>query len=450
MTARNLPVDAGRLWDDVMALAAITEPDRPYTRRAFTPRFLEGRAFLARRFAEAGLQVRIDPAGNLIGRRPGRVPGSGTILIGSHSDTVLDGGRFDGAAGVIAALEAARALAEAGQALDHDLEVVDCLAEEANVYGVSCIGSRALAGRLTPELLAYAEPGGESVAQAIARMGGDPGRIAAARRGEVACFLELHIEQGRVLESEGVDVGVVSGIVGILRVELLVEGRADHAGTTPMALRADALCAAAAAILAVRAQAQALAGEGSGYFAATVGVIEVVPNAANVIPATARLVIDARAARREVMERFAAWVETALPPVVAGAGARLARSAVLSDSRNVDSDPGLCAILAESAQALGFSCRDITSGAGHDAAMLSWVAPSAMIFTPCRAGRSHCAEEWVEPEQLAAGAAVLHEAVLRFDRAKRGEDALSAEARAAPAPNSQNEEISRIRPPPAG
>jgi len=412
----NLPVNAQRLWADVMALAEITDPGEPYTRRAFTARFLEGRAFLARRFAEAGLLARIDPAGNLIGRRPGQTPGKGVILIGSHSDTVPGGGRFDGVAGVAAALEIARALSEQGLTLDHDLEVIDCLAEEANVYGVSCVGSRGLTGGLTPEMLAYSEPSGETVGQALARMGGDPQAIGEARRTDIAAFVELHIEQGRVLESERLDIGVVRSIVGILRVELLIEGRADHAGTTPMTLRADALCGAAAAILATRGKAEALAAAGEGYFAATIGVIEIAPNAANVVPASARLVIDARAERSETMERFSAWAEAELPRLVADAGTRLARMTILSDSRHAAADPGLCAIIAQAADSLGLSWREMASGAGHDAAMLSCIAPMAMIFTPCRDGRSHCAEEWTEPGQLAAGAAVMLETVLRIDR----------------------------------
>jgi N-carbamoyl-L-amino-acid hydrolase len=413
----NLGVDQSRLWDDLMALADITDPGEPYTRRAFTPRFLEGRAFLARRFAEAGLSVSIDAAGNLIGRRQGRTPGRGVIMIGSHSDTVAGGGRFDGAAGVIAALEVARSLKERGIELEHDLEVIDCLAEEANVYGVSCIGSRALAGRLSAEMLAYREPAGESVAQAIARVGGDAARIAQARRDDIAAFLELHIEQGRVLESEGVDIGVVRAIVGILRVELTVEGRADHAGTTPMPLREDALCGAAAAILAVRRKAEELAGAEAGYFAATVGVIDNAPNAANVVPASARLVIDARAERRETMQGFAAWIEAELLREVAAFRARLARIAILSDSTHAAADPKLCAVLAESASALGITWREMASGAGHDAAWLSRIAPAAMIFTPCREGRSHCAQEWAEPDEIGAGAAVMLEAVVRIDRA---------------------------------
>lgn len=419
MMRLNLPINSQRLWDDVMALAEITDPGEPYTRRAFTLRFLEGRAFLARRFAEAGLEVRTDPAGNLIGRRAGRRPDKGVILIGSHSDTVPCGGRFDGVAGVVAALEIARSLDDQGARLDHDLEVIDFLAEEANVYGVSCIGSRGLAGQLTPEMLAYMEPGGETVAQAVMRMGGDAGRVAEARRNDIVAFLEMHIEQGQVLESETIDLGVVTSIAGILRIELVVEGRADHAGTTPMPLRSDALCGAAAAILSVRDQARALAELGEGYFAATVGVIEITPNAANVVPASARLVVDARAERRDLTQRFSRWAEDELPRIVAGSGARLARISVLSDSPLAIADPRLCAILAEASSSLGLSSREMASGAGHDAAIVSRIAPMAMIFTPCREGRSHCAEEWAEPEQLAAGAAVMFESVLRIDRATK-------------------------------
>ena len=419
MTRANLPVDSARLWADVMALADITEPDRPYTRAAFTPRFLDGRAFLRARFEEAGLATRIDVAGNLIARRVGQRPGSGVILIGSHSDTVPSGGRFDGVAGVIAALEVARSLDERGEALDHDLEIVDFLAEEMNPYSVSCVGSRGLAGRLSAEMLAYAGPGGETVAAALRRIGGDPDRIAEARRKDIIAFVELHIEQGRVLESERIDIGIVGGIAGIMRLELVVEGRADHAGTTPMALRADALYGAAEIIRAVRRKAEALAAAGQGYFAATIGVIEAAPNAANVVPASARLVVDARAERRETMERFAAWAKETLPSVAAETKTRLARIAVLSDAREASADPALKQQLAEAADSLGLSWREMASGAGHDAAHISYIAPMAMIFTPCREGRSHCAEEWVEPDQLAAGAAVMLEAVRRIDRLHR-------------------------------
>ncbi len=163
MAATNLPLDATRLWADVMALAEITDPERPYTRRSFTPLFLEGRAFLARRFAEAGLAVRIDTAGNLIGRLDGADPPLGVIAIGSHSDTVLSGGRFDGIAGVATALEVVRALREKGERLCHPIEVVDFLAEEPSEYGLSCIGSRGMAGALDAAQTIFARLLGEKI-----------------------------------------------------------------------------------------------------------------------------------------------------------------------------------------------------------------------------------------------------------------------------------------------
>ncbi len=159
MSARNLPVDAARIAADIEALAEITEPGRPYTRRAFSPLFLKGRAYIEARMKAAGLETRIDAGGNLIGRRPGKNPARGTIMLGSHSDTVPDGGRFDGIAGVIAALEVARSLADQGITLEHDLEIADFLAEEVSIFGVSCIGSRGMTGQLPDAWLARQQDG---------------------------------------------------------------------------------------------------------------------------------------------------------------------------------------------------------------------------------------------------------------------------------------------------
>ena len=169
---RNLPVDTGRIEADIEALAKITEPGRPWTRRAFSPLFLEGRSYVERRMREAGLHTRIDPAGNLIGRRAGQVPGKGTLMIGSHSDTVPDGGRFDGIAGLISALEVARTLSDKGIELDHDLEIVDFLAEEVSVFGVSCIGSRGMTGQRPSEWLSR-QADGRSLAAGICEVGGN-------------------------------------------------------------------------------------------------------------------------------------------------------------------------------------------------------------------------------------------------------------------------------------
>ena len=415
MSVGNLPLDADRLWDDVMALSAITEPDRPFTRRSFTPRFLEGRAFLAARFTAAGLAVRIDGAGNLIGRREGSDPHAGTIMLGSHSDTVPSGGRFDGIAGVIAALEIARALRDSGTQLRHTLEVVDFLAEEPSDFGLSCVGSRGMVGQLGPGHLGMVGPAGEKLAEALQRVGGDPKLVGAMTRRDVRAFFELHIEQGPVLEARNIDLGIVSGIVGITRLEIVFEGGADHAGTAPMDLRRDALVAAADVVTAIRRHAEHLANEKSGYFVATVGCLDVIPNAANVVPQRVRLVVDARSSHRPMTERFVAAIDQASCESAKAARVERAVFERLSDTMPVDCAPGLQALLVAGAQAFGFSTMPLASGAGHDAAFVAQIAPVAMVFVPCRGGKSHAPEEWAERNAIAAGATTIMEAVRCFD-----------------------------------
>jgi len=418
VTTANLPVNQDRLWQDVMMLAEITEPGKPYTRRSFTPMFLQGRDWLKARFKAAGLDTRIDAGGNLIGRRTGAKRGVGAIVVGSHSDTVPSGGRFDGTVGVLAGLEMARALQEAGHDLEHDLEIIDCLAEEVSAFGISCVGSRAIAGILTEEMLAYQGPGGERLAQAIVRMGGNPQGLSHAKRSDITAFLELHIEQGPVLESEHIDVGIVETIAGITRLELTITGRADHAGTTPFSLRSDALVAGARAILAIQRIAAEMAEADEGYFVATTGEIHAEPNAANVVPGRVRLIIDARAEKRPTMQRFVSRITGEMPALVVASGAELCSIATLSDAPPAHGDSGLCAVLMDAAERLGLTHRRMTSGAGHDAAHFSRIAPAAMVFTPCRGGRSHCPEEWAEPGEIAAGAAIILNAVLAIDRIK--------------------------------
>lgn len=410
-------INGARLWGDLMALGEITEPGQPYTRRSFSAKFVEGREWLAARFRDAGLVVRIDAGGNLIGRRTGRSPDAATIMLGSHSDSVPGGGRFDGMAGILAGLEIARALEDAGVALEHALEVVDFLAEEPSEFGLSCIGSRAMAGALEEGQLGQAGPGGETLRTAIERVGGAPGRIDSARRRDIRAFMELHIEQGPILEARGLDVGIVTAIVGITRLEIRFVGEAAHAGTAPMHGRRDAAVAAAEFVLAVRELARALDARGEGYFVATAGVVDVRPNAANVVPGEARLVIDARCENAPLMKRFVDGLRKRAVEIAAESSTELAGFQVLSDNDPADCDPGLQQVLLESAATVGCSVMSMASGAGHDAAFVSRVAPSAMIFVPCLGGRSHCPQEWSEPAQLATGTEVMFEAVLRIDRA---------------------------------
>ena len=412
MKRNNPPVDAIRIASDIDALAAITEPGRPWTRRAFTPTFLEGRAWLRSRMEAAGLAVRLDAAGNMIGLRRGRRPELGTLMLGSHSDTVPDGGRFDGIAGVIAGLEVVRALSDAGIALEHDLELVDFLAEEVSIFGVSCIGSRGMTGQLPDEWLArrFDE---RSLAAAIEEIGGAPQAL--EPRKDIAAFLELHIEQGPVLETSGEAIGVVTAIAGITRIEIVVDGRPDHAGTTPMTHRADALVAAAGLVIAIRRKAELLAA-GPAHFTATVGEFDIAPGAANVVPGYARLLVDARASERETMAGFLDW----LSAQVVDAGATMQ---VISDNPPAPTSGWLCDRLDEAASSLELPVRRMVSGAGHDTAWMSTVATAAMIFVPCAGGRSHCPEEWAEAADIARGASVLFATIQELDRQPRTQTA---------------------------
>jgi N-carbamoyl-L-amino-acid hydrolase len=409
-------IDRDRLWDDIMALGAITDPARPYTRRSFSALFLDGRDWLRRRFHEAGLATHIDAAGNLIGQREGTDPTLGTIVIGSHSDSVPSGGRFDGMAGVVAGLAITRDLRAHGIALRHNLEIVDFLAEEPSEYGISCVGSRALAGMLSPANLALRNKQDETLETAVTRMGGDPSRLDGAIRADIAAAFELHIEQGPVLEARKLDVGIVTSIVGITRIEITFQGTAGHAGTTPMTLRRDPLIAAAGLIGWIRDTAAAFAARERGHFVATTGIVEVLPNASNVIPKTARIVIDARSEDRELMEEFCRLLD--VESVHAALAANVDRLGLerLSDSMPAACDSALRSLLRDSAAVLGCSSMEMASGAGHDMAFISLIAPAAMVFIPCKGGRSHTPEEWTTPDQLALGTEVMLDAILRFDR----------------------------------
>lgn len=418
MNRRNFPVSAERIAADLDALAGLTEPGRPYTRRAFTPLHLEGRSFLLDKFRMAGLVPHVDEGGNLIGRRTGKNPDLGTLMLGSHSDTVPDGGRFDGIAGVIAALEVARTLFEQGIQLEHNLEIVDFLAEEVSIFGVSCIGSRAMAG-IRPEEWLSREVDGQTLSDGIVRAGGDPTTQDA--RSDIRAFLELHIEQGPVLEAERLSIGVVTAIAGITRIEVKIEGRADHAGTTPMDRRADALVAASRFVLDIEALARTMA-SGKAHFAATVGEFALLPNAANVVPSHVRLLIDIRAERPDDAGIFASALRRTAAEISAGSGTAIALNPI-SEAAAVPMNSYLQDVLADIAGAIGEGHRRLASGAGHDAAFLARVAPAGMIFIPCRGGRSHAAEEFAETDDIALGASVLLETVKRLDKEMSAETA---------------------------
>ena len=413
------PIDSDRLWNDLMALAALTDPDKPFTRRSFSPLFLQGRDWLKQRFEAAGLTVRLDAAANLIGRLEGTQPGAPTLMLGSHSDTVPSGGRFDGPAGVLAALEVVRAMNAAGYRPRHSIEVVDFLAEEPSEYGVSCVGSRAMAGVLDDRMLQFTNASGETLSAAMTRVGADVAHLDRARRSDIAGYLELHIEQGVVLQDNKIDLGLVTAIVGITRVEVIFEGAADHAGTTLMQYRRDASLAAAQLVLFVAAQAREFAGRRQGHFVATTGVQEIQPNAANVVPGRARLIFDIRAETDALADEFVSALDRESKAAAERFSVRRSQFATLSSTRTTHCDRHLLDRLDQGARSLGLSTMPLASGAGHDAAFVARIAPSAMLFIPCRDGKSHAPEEWTEAHQVAAGAATLYEAVRLLDGQNR-------------------------------
>lgn len=410
-------VNPDRLWGHIEALSRLTDPDRPWTRRSFTPRFLEGRDYVARAFRDAGLDVSIDAGGNLIGRRAGVDPAAKPILIGSHSDTVPSGGRYDGILGVMAALEAAQSLAEAGVTLRHPLEVCDFLAEEPSEFGLSCIGSRALAGVLNAEMLAMTRPDGMTLREGLRFVGGDPEAVMSVARGpgSIAAYVEVHIEQGRILENERIDLGIVTDIVGIARWRVTVSGQADHAGATPMPLRRDALVGAAALIRRAYDMASARARDAQPLVA-TFGQIAISPNAANAVPGEAVMTLEARCGDEARMAGFC----DALLAASAGDLAALqvsARAEKISHAAPTPCAQEIRAAIRDAGAALSLSTRELPSGAGHDGVWLSRLGPVGMIFTPCREGRSHAPEESMTKAEAVAGARALAETTRRLDAA---------------------------------
>jgi beta-ureidopropionase / N-carbamoyl-L-amino-acid hydrolase len=411
----TVAISSDRLWARIEALSRITDPDRPWTRRSFSPLFLKGREWLANEFRAGGLETSIDAAGNLVGRLAGSDPNLKPIVTGSHSDTVPSGGRYDGILGVIAGLEVAQSLVERGERLRHPLEIYDFLAEEPSEFGLSCIGSRALAGMLSDDMLNLRRPDGMTLREGLAYVGGNPERLASVRRSSdgTAAYVEVHIEQGRVLEQENVAIGIVIDIVGIHRERITVVGQADHAGATPMPLRADALVGAARIVETVYARAFALSG-GDKPLVATIGKLDVRPNAANAVPGEVEMVLEVRCGDEAATQTFPTDLIEEVRPSLEALGLDILVEP-LSHASPTPCAPIVRDAIGAAASALGLSSRDLPSGAGHDGVFVAQTGPIGMIFVPCRDGRSHAPEESIEPHQAADGARVLFETVRRLD-----------------------------------
>jgi N-carbamoyl-L-amino-acid hydrolase len=411
-----IEINADRLWRRIEALSCITDPAKPWTRRSFDANFARGRTWLEAEFKTAGLSVAVDSCGNLIGRREGSSGGLRALVSGSHSDTVPAGGRFDGMLGLLAALEAAQSMREQNISLLHPLEVVDFLAEEPSDFGLSCIGSRSWAGALTQADLALRSASNTTLASEINNLGGDAEKITEARRqhDSVSAYVELHIEQGLVLAERNAAIGVVTAIVGIRRYEVTVEGRADHAGTTPMSLRRDALVGAASVIRMVDELARTRPSQ-RPYLVATIGKIAVEPNAINAVPGSVRMILETRSTEDAELVEFERQLWQQIEPDLEQRGLRLNVSP-MSKTVPTACSPLIQEAIEQAATAAGLNSIHLPSGAGHDGVFVARIAPMGMIFVPCRDGRSHAPEEWAEPADCANGARVLAETLLLLDR----------------------------------
>lgn len=408
----SLPrADAERIAADIGALRERTLPDLPYTRRAFTPIYAEGRRWLSVAMAEAGLLAAIDAAGNLVGRSSETY--RQCVAIGSHIDTVLGGGAYDGVAGVVAGLEVARLIQQAAVELPFAFEVIDFLSEEPSDFGPSCIGSRAMAGSLSSEDLRCRDQRGRSLSEAIQAVGGHPEALGAPLRepDSLRAYLELHIEQGPVLERAGVPMGIVTGIVGIRRFEVRLAGAPAHAGTTPMDARHDALAGAAELVLAVERLARGAAPDDA--LVGTVGRFAVTPNATNVVPGEVMATLELRSRSDRALDEAYSELQAQAHELAAGRGLTLTLTEI-SRTPPAELDGALRSMLAEAAATVGVQTVELPSGGGHDAGHVAALAPAAMVFIPCREGLSHAPEESADPEDIAVAADVMLRVVLEL------------------------------------
>ena len=355
---------------------------------------------------EAGMDARLDAIGNCLGRYEGTSPGLPCLMLGSHLDTVRDAGRYDGMLGVITAIECVHALHGAGRRLPFAIEILGFADEEGVRFGTTFLGSRAVAGTFRPDALEAVDKDGITLAEAMRRFGLDPARIAEAARprDKVLAYAELHIEQGPVLEAEGHVVGVVTAINGATRYALAIEGIAGHAGTVPMGLRQDALAAAAACVLAVEARCAS-----EPELVGTVGKLETLPGAVNVIPGRVRFTLDLRAPRDAQRETAVADVLAAMRRACELRRAPF-HATKLHDEPVAACAPWLQNAFAAAIAAEGHAVRRLPSGAGHDGMAMQAIADIGMLFVRCRSGISHNPAEAIS--QADAGAAT--QVLLRF------------------------------------
>jgi ureidoglycolate amidohydrolase len=406
----TIEIDQDRQFSEIEAMAAISDADAPaVTRIVFTPTDLKARTWLRKRCEEAGLTLRQDAIGNIFARWGGVDPEAPAVGTGSHIDAIPNAGKYDGVVGVLGGLEAIRALQRSGFRPKHSIELLVFTSEEPTRFGIGCLGSRLLSGTLSQEAAKkLKDSAGESI-EDVRRKAGVRGELDQVRLpdGYYKAFVELHIEQGPVLERKQIPLGVVTSIAAPASMRITIEGSGGHAGGVLMPDRRDALCAAAELILTIENAARS---SGAVDTVATVGICEVFPGAVNSIPSRARLSADIRDTDLERRDAVIKAMETASKAISAKR-----QVTIQTETLNADS-PAQCA--PEVIAALSDACRKhqqeflpMVSRAYHDSLFMSRIAPTAMLFIPCRNGYSHRPDEYASPEDIARGTLVLAEAL---------------------------------------
>jgi len=410
MSAGDLRINAHRLEQHILGLAEFGKNEKGgLDRVAYSDADIRSRKYLMSLMKDAGLSVRVDEAGNIIGHREGQNPELPPIMFGSHSDTVPNGGKYDGALGVLGAIECAHILQENAIATRHPLEVIVFTDEEGGL-----VGSRAMTGTLTLDALDVVSHSGKTVREGIRALEGDPENLSKVirQKGNIKAFLEIHIEQGRILETKGIDIGVVEGIVGISWWDVTIEGFANHAGTTPMDMRQDAMLAAAHLVVAVNRVVTGVPGRQVG----TVGRIHAEPGAPNVIPGRVVMSLELRDLSSEKIQSLFEKIQEEARQISRETDTRISFTGIDAMALPAPTDPAIRRHIAASAEELGLSTLFMPSGAGHDAQDMARIAPTGMIFIPSVGGISHSPKEFSRTEDMVNGVNVLLHSILRIDR----------------------------------
>jgi len=404
----KLAINQERLSAEIEALAAFSAAEPPaVTRVVFTPMDLKARAWIQARCVEAGLSVRQDAIGNIFARWTGSNPTLPVVGTGSHIDAIPNAGKYDGVVGVLGGLEAIRSLREAGIRPKHAIELLVFTSEEPTRFGIGCLGSRLLSGTLSPEIAKQLIDNDGTSLEDVRRKVGMKGDLEEVRlpANYYKAFVELHIEQGPLLERESKALGVVRRIAAPASLRIVIEGMGGHAGAVLMPDRHDALCAAAELILVIE---QAARGTGVIDTVATVGICDVFPGATNSIPARVLLSVDIRDTNLQRRDGVMQAVNEACHATSARRKVAI-HSELINADGPAECEPAIVAALAQTCERLGFSFLFMTSRAYHDSLFLARVAPVAMLFIPCRNGYSHRPDEYASPEDIARGVRVLAE-----------------------------------------